>query len=74
MNSDPLAEKLFEMKLIGIYEKYPWMHDEISMQDFIRLFPVIYKQGKPMELNKPAFELDKAVFLEVLVAFKQSFG
>lgn len=74
MSNDPLAEKLFEMKLAEIYEKYSWLSEEISLRDFIDLFPVTYKHGRPAELIKPKFDLDKAIFLEVLVAFKQSFG
>jgi hypothetical protein len=73
MSGDPLAEKLFEMKLKQIYEKYDWLEDQISFKQFKELFPVTYKKGKAVNLDKPAFELEREIFLEVLVAFKQSF-
>ncbi|HEY0897694.1 MAG TPA: hypothetical protein VGD90_00110 [Sphingobacteriaceae bacterium] len=74
MSQDPFAGKLFEMKLIEIYEKHSWLKHELSEQEFIKLFPINYKHNKPVELIKPAFDLDRDIFLEVLVAFKQSFG
>lgn len=74
MSKDPFAGKLFEMKLVEIYEKHSWLTHEISFEDFINLFPIHYKNNKPVELIKPAFALDRDIFLEVLVAFKQSFG
>jgi hypothetical protein len=74
MSSDPLAEKLFEMKLEDIYRKHSWLSDELSLKDFVALFPIIYKKNKPVQLNSPAdFDLSRDIFLEVLVAFKQSF-
>jgi len=74
MSQDPFAGKLFEMKLIEIYEKHSWLKYELSQEQFIKLFPVTYKHNKPVELIKPNFDLDRDIFLEVLVAFKQSFG
>ena len=73
MSGDPLAEKLFEMKLKQIYEKYDWLEDQISFKQFKELFPATYKKGKVVNLDKPAFDLEREIFLEVLVAFKQSF-
>jgi len=73
MSSDPMAEKLFEMKLNVIYEKYDWIKEQLSFKEFKELFPVVYKKGKAVSLDKPAFDLDREIFLEVLVAFKQSY-
>lgn len=74
MKRDPLADKLFEMKLGEIYEKYPFLHFQISLKEFIGLFPVTYKNNKPQKPERPAeFDLDRNIFLEVLVAFRQSF-
>lgn len=75
MNPDPLRGRLFEMRLIDIYNKYSWLASELSEKDFIKLFPVNYKFNRPLLPDKPAhFDLDKQVFLEVLVAFRQSFS
>ncbi|RVU00537.1 hypothetical protein EOD41_11075 [Mucilaginibacter limnophilus] len=73
--TDPLSASLFEMRLQDIYRKHPWIKYEISMQDFVNLFPVRYKNGKPLKPEQPAsVALDRDLFLEVLVAFKQSFN
>jgi hypothetical protein len=74
MRDDPFAEKLFEMKLIGIYEKYSWLKDELTQEEFVGLFPVTYKNNRPVELVKPNRDFYREIYLEVLVAFKQSFG
>jgi len=75
MSADPFAEKLFEMKLADIYEKYSWLKYELSVKEFVALFPVNYRNNKPQELIRPKdFDLDRQIFLDVLVAFKQSFG
>jgi hypothetical protein len=74
MKSDPLAEKLFEMKLVDIYEKHSWLKDELSLKEFIQLFPVTYKNHKPLKLDTPVgYDLNRDIFLKVLVAFRQSF-
>jgi len=73
-NQDTLSEKLFEMRLHDIYNKHSWLSYEISQDDFVKLFPVFYKKGRAVLPDKPVgFDLDKSVFLEVLVAFRQSF-
>lgn len=75
MNKDTIADKLFEMKLAEIYEKHSWLKNELPLKEFINLFPVSYKNNKPLKPDKPAaFDLDRDVFLEVLVAFRQSFA
>ena len=75
MREDPFAEKLFEMKLVEIYGKYPWLADEFTQDEFVALFPVTYgKHHKPLELVKPNRDFYREIYLEVLVAFKQSFG
>ena len=71
--SDSMAEKLFEMKLNAIYDKYDWLKQQLSFKEFKELFPVNYKKGRPVGLDKPAFDLGREIFLEVLIAFKQSY-
>lgn len=62
------------MRLIDIYEKHSWLKEELSETDFIKLFPVIYKKDKPLLPEKPVgYDLEKGIFLEVLLAFRQSF-
>ena len=74
MSSDPLAEKMFEMKLADIYHKHSWLSDELTLKEFVGLFPITYKKNKPVQIGPPAeFELGRDVFLDVLVAFKQTF-
>ncbi|MFD2163399.1 hypothetical protein ACFSJU_13410 [Paradesertivirga mongoliensis] len=74
MHYDPYRTKLFEMRLSDIYNKYSWLSYEFSLKDFISMFPVVYKRGVPVPPDRPAGgDLDRDVFLEVLVAFRQSF-
>lgn len=74
MAKDLVKEKQFEMSLMEIYKKYSWLADEISQSSFIALFPVPYKNGKLMRLDKPVgFDLDRDIYLEVLVAFRNTF-
>ena len=73
MNS--VQERLFQMRLNDIYQKHSWLSDEISIEDFTKLFPVEYKNNKALTPNRPAeIDLDRDIFLEVLVAFRQSFN
>ena len=74
MAPDPFAEKLFEMRLKEIYARHTWLQEELTSDEFVKLFPLEYKNRKPKELIRPEFDLDRNIFLEVLVAFKQSFG
>ena len=74
MRNDPLALPLFEMKLEEIHRADPWLRYEITIRDFIALFPVRYKNGNPVKPEHPAvYGVDREVFLKVLVAFRQSF-
>ena len=74
MNTDPLAVSLFEMRLEEIHRADPWLRYEISIRDFIALFPMRYKYGRPVKPEHPAtFGVDREVYLKVLVAFRQSF-
>ena len=74
MNIDPLSVSLFEMRLEEIHRKDPWLRYEMSIRDFIALFPMRYKNGRPMKPEHPAVAgVDREVFLKVLVAFSQSF-
>ncbi len=74
MAKDFIRERQFEMKLMEIYHQHPYLSDEISMADFIKLFPITYKNGRIVRLDKPVgFELDRQIYLEVLVAFRGFF-
>lgn len=74
MHTDPLSVSLFEMRLEEIHRSDPWLRYEISIRDFIALFPMRYKNGKPVKPDHPArVGVDREVFLKVLVAFNQSF-
>lgn len=74
MSNDPLAEKMFEMKLADIYHKHSWLKDELTLIEFVNLFPITYRKNTPIQISAPAeFDLDRDIYLEVLVAFKQSF-
>jgi hypothetical protein len=75
MKDDPLSIPLFEMRLEEIHRADPWLRYEISIRDFIALFPVRYKNGLPMKPEHPAaYGVDREVFLKVLVAFSQCFN
>jgi hypothetical protein len=75
MTPDPYRKRLFEMRLIDIYNKHSWLSYEVSVSEFIKLFPVTYKREKAVLPDRPAgIDLNKEVFLEVLVAFRQSFS
>lgn len=75
MSKDPLSLPLFEMRLEDIYRKHGWLRYEITMRDFVNLFPLRYKKGIAVKPEQPAtFGLDRDVYLQVLVAFKQSFN
>ena len=65
----------FEAKLAEIYNKSTWLRYELSLHDFINLFPIKYVKGRPLRLDKPqGLDLDRDTYLAVLVAFRQSFG
>ena len=75
MKEDHLSTPLFEMRLEEIHRADPWLRYEISIRDFIDLFTVKYKNGRPVKPNHPAtYGVDREVFLKVLVAFGQCFG
>ncbi|QQL49291.1 hypothetical protein [Mucilaginibacter ginkgonis] len=72
---DPYAARLYEMKLVEIYKRTEWLHYEISQNDFVKLFHVEIKNGKPIRPEKPeGFDLDRDTLLAVLVAFRQAFS
>lgn len=74
MNTDPLSTSLFEMRLEEIHRQDPWLRYEISIRDFIALFPIRQKNGRYLKPEHPAATgVDREVFLKVLVAFNQSF-
>lgn len=74
MKDDPLSKSLFEMRLEDIHRADPLLRYEISIRDFIALFPVKYKNGKPQKPDFPAdSSVDREIFLKVLVAFGQCF-
>ena len=75
MKDDHLKIPLFEMRLEEIHRADPWLRYEISIRDFIALFPIRYKHGVPVSPEHPAtYGIDREVFLKVLVAFRQSFN
>ncbi len=75
MTSDSYRALLFEMRLTDIYNKHSWLSDELTLHQFIKLFPIVYKRDKPLLPDKPVgFDLDRNLFLEVLLAFRQSFN
>lgn len=75
MTADPLRVSLFEMRLEEIHRRDPLLRYEITIRDFIALFPLRYKHGNLVKPEKPdSFGLDRHVYLKVLVAFGQSFG
>ena len=75
MKDDHLKIPLFEMRLEDIHRADPWLRYEISIRDFIALFPIRYKHGVPVSPEHPAtYGVDREVFLKVLVAFRQSFN
>lgn len=64
---------MFEMRLEEIYKKNDWLEYELPLQDFINMFPVYYDKGLPLKPEMPGdYELGRDIFLQVLVAFKQS--
>ncbi len=75
MTNDHLSIPLFEMRLEEIHRADPWLRFEISIRDFIALFPVRYKNGRAIKPEHPAaYGVDREVFLKVLVAFSQCFN
>lgn len=74
MADDSMNRRLFEMRLIEMYQKYSWLHYEIRQTDFLKLFKVHYKAGLPQLPEKPVgLDLDRELFLEIILAFRQSF-
>jgi hypothetical protein len=72
---DQYALRHFEMKLEDIYNRTPWLKYEISLNDFVNLFPIEFKKGKPLRPEKPqGFDLDRDTYLAVMVAFRQAFS
>ena len=65
---------MFEMRLEEIHRADAGLRYEISIRDFIALFPVRFKNGNPLKPEHPAATgVDREVFLKVLVAFNQCF-
>jgi hypothetical protein len=74
MEHDPLSPMLFEMRLKEIHSADAWLRYEISIRDFVELFPIRYKNGRAVKPDHPArLGVDRDVYLKVLVAFKQCF-
>jgi hypothetical protein len=67
--------RLFELKLGEIYNKTEWLQYEITLQDFIALFPIEYKGDKAQRPDMPEdFDLDRNVRLAIMVAFREAFS
>ncbi|AYL95438.1 hypothetical protein HYN43_009085 [Mucilaginibacter celer] len=63
------------MRLEEIYHRDPVLKYQIGLRDFIALFPVKIKNDKLLKPEPPAtLALDRDVFLQILVAFNQSFA
>ena len=74
MIADPISISLFEMRLEEIYHRDPVLQYQISLRDFVDLFPVVVKNDKLLKPEPPAsIVLDRDVFLQILIAFNQSF-
>jgi hypothetical protein len=72
---DQYAQRMYEMKLEDIYRGSSWIPDEISLPDFIALFPVEFKNGKAIRPDKPKdFDFDRETYLAIMVAFRQAFS
>jgi hypothetical protein len=75
MKNDPLSMPLFEMRLEEIHRADAGLRYEISVRDFVALFPIKFKNGLPVKPIHPAtYGVDREVFLKVLVAFNQCFS
>ncbi|PWK78987.1 hypothetical protein LX99_01441 [Mucilaginibacter oryzae] len=75
MIADPISVSLFEMRLEEIYHRDPVLKYQVSLRDFIALFPVKSKNDKLLKPEPPAsIVLDRDIFLQILVAFNQSFA
>lgn len=73
MNADQVSQ--FESKLSEIYHKSTWLKYELSLHDFIHLFPIQVIKGKVAKIERPAgLDIDRDTYLSILVAFRQSFG
>ncbi|NCD69312.1 hypothetical protein [Mucilaginibacter agri] len=72
---DQYAQRMYEMKLTDIYNNSSWIPDEISLPDFIALFPVEFKNDVAIRPDKPKdFDLDRDTYLAIMVAFRQAFS
>jgi hypothetical protein len=73
MDADQVSQ--FESKLAEIYHNSTWLRYELSLHDFISLFPIKYEKGKLLKPERPVeLDIDRDTFLAILVAFRQSFG
>jgi len=67
--------RLFELKLKEIYDRTEWLQYEITLPDFIALFPVTFKNGEPKRPDMPEdFDLDSNTRLAIFVAYRQAFS
>lgn len=74
MTADPISVSLFEMRLEEIYHRDPILKYQVSLRDFVALFPLKIKNDKLLKPELPSsIGLDRDVFLQILVAFDQSF-
>jgi hypothetical protein len=72
---DSYQVRKFEFNLAEIYNRTPWLQDEIALNDFIALFPIIFKKGQPQRPEMPEnFDLDRTTRLAIMVAFRQAFS
>lgn len=72
---DQYAQRMYEMKLTDIYNQSSWLSYEISLPEFIALFPVEFKDDVAIRPDKPKdFDLDRDTYLAIMVAFRQAFS
>lgn len=72
---DSHRERMFELKLQEIYQRTEWLQYELPMNEFVALFPVEYKNDRPLRPEMPAEpELDRTTRLAIMVAFREAFS
>ncbi|WP_345949938.1 MULTISPECIES: hypothetical protein [unclassified Mucilaginibacter] len=72
---DSQQVRLFELKLAEIYNRTEWLQYELPLQQFVALFPIEYKAGRPQRPDMPEeVDLDRNTRLAIMVAFREAFS
>ena len=61
-------ESQFQEKLREIYEQHGSLQDRISADEFVGMFTVKYKDGRPLQPVAPE-DVDNTTFQKVMAAF-----